>query len=161
MSDARALVPVLGPVVLLSLWLGAAVIVVAVVAPAAFAVLPTRTLAGALVGRVLPPLFWSGAVVGILAAMLARTAPGGVARLVAMLMVSVLCLVAQLVVAPRIERVRESVAGPMDALAPDDPRRAAFGRLHAASVALLGAAALATAAATVLSLRAAVPRNLP
>ena len=46
----------------------------AVVAPAAFAVLPTRTLAGALVGRVLPVLFWCGMLVGVGVAVL------GVAR---------------------------------------------------------------------------------
>jgi hypothetical protein len=37
------------------------------VAPAAFRVLPTRALAGALVGEVLPVLFWAGAVTGALA----------------------------------------------------------------------------------------------
>jgi hypothetical protein len=51
-------------VVGLSAWLGAAVLAATVVAPAAFAVLPTRSLAGALVGRVLPVLFYGGAVVG-------------------------------------------------------------------------------------------------
>ena len=51
--------------VLLSAWLGAAVLVATVVAPAAFAVLPTRTLAGALVGRVLPVLFIAGLVVAL------------------------------------------------------------------------------------------------
>ena len=53
-------------IALLAAWLGATIIVGAVVAPAAFAVLPTRTLAGAVVGRVLPPLFWSGAVIGVI-----------------------------------------------------------------------------------------------
>ena len=63
-------------VVALSAWLGAAVLVAAVVAPAAFAVLPTRTLAGALVGRVLPVLFYSGAVVGVVAALLGAYGDG-------------------------------------------------------------------------------------
>jgi hypothetical protein len=43
----------------------------------------------------------------------------------------------------RIDRVRLAIAGPIDALAVDDPRRIAFGRLHASSVALLGAAMVA------------------
>jgi len=51
--------------ILLSAWLGAAVLVTTVVAPAAFAVLPSRTLAGALVGRVLPVLFIAGLVVAL------------------------------------------------------------------------------------------------
>ena len=148
MNDARAIMPVAGAIVLLALWLGAAVVVAGVVAPAAFAVLPSRTLAGALVGRVLPVLFWSGAAVGVLAAVLARAVPDGLA---CMLAVTVACLSAQLIVAPRIEAVRRSVEGPIDALAREDARRIAFGRLHGASVALLGAAAVAATAALLLT----------
>jgi hypothetical protein len=151
MNDARALLPVAGAIVLLALWLGAAVVVTGVVAPAAFAVLPSRTLAGALIGRVLPVLFWSGAAVGVLAAVLARAVPDGRIRLACMLAVTVACLSAQLVVAPRIEAVRRSVEGPIDALAREDARRIAFGRLHGASVALLGTAALAATAALLLT----------
>ena len=151
MNDARAIMPVAGAIVLLALWLGAAVVVAGVVAPAAFAVLPSRTLAGALVGRVLPVLFWSGAAVGVLAAVLARAVPDGRMRLACMLAVTVACLSAQLIVAPRIEAVRRSVEGPIDALAREDARRIAFGRLHGASVALLGAAAVAATAALLLT----------
>jgi hypothetical protein len=151
MNDARAIMPVAGAIVLLALWLGAAVVVAGVVAPAAFAVLPSRTLAGALVGRVLPVLFWSGAAVGVLAAVLARAVPDGRMRLACMLAATVACLSAQLVVAPRIEAIRRSVDGPIDALAREDARRIAFGRLHGASVALLGAAALAATAALLLT----------
>jgi len=140
-------------VVALSAWLGAAILVAAVVAPAAFAVLPSRTLAGALVGRVLPVLFYAGAVVGLVVAILARgTMPSG-ARVVAGATITAACLAAQLLVAPRIERIRVDAARPIDELAPGDPRRAAFGRLHGVSVLLLGAAALAGGAALVLTLR--------
>src|SRR5437899_2098491 len=59
-------------VILLALWLGAGIVVSAVVAPAAFAVLPTRTLAGALVGRVLPVIFLSGIAVGAVVIALAK-----------------------------------------------------------------------------------------
>ncbi|HEU4723408.1 MAG TPA: DUF4149 domain-containing protein [Gemmatimonadaceae bacterium] len=142
-------------VVALSLWLGAALLVVAVVAPAAFAVLPTRTLAGALVGRVLPVLFWSGAAVGLLVVVLGRAQEGG-ARLLAGVALSLACLAAQLAIAPRIGRLRAAVAVPIDRLAPDDARRIAFGRLHAASVAMLGIAALAGSAALLFTVRALV-----
>ena len=47
----RPLTPALISIALVAAWLGAALVVAAVVAPAAFDVLPTRTLAGALVGR--------------------------------------------------------------------------------------------------------------
>jgi hypothetical protein len=152
-------------VVALSAWLGAAILVAAVVAPAAFAVLPTRNLAGALVGRVLPMVFYSGAAVGVLAAALGRTAPSSTARQVVGALMTVTCLVAQLLVAPRIERVRADAGRPIDELAAGDARRTAFGRLHAASVLLLGVAAMAGGAGLVLTLRAmpvaGTPRELP
>src|SRR2546430_1569733 len=47
---------------LLAVWIGAALLFALVVAPAAFAVLPSRTLAGALVGRGLPVIFYGGGV---------------------------------------------------------------------------------------------------
>ena len=141
-------------VVVLSAWLGAAVLAAAVVAPAAFAVLPTRSLAGALVGRVLPVLFYGGAVVGAVAVLLGRSWTTSVARLVAGVIMVATCLAAQLIVAPRIERVRADAGRPIDELAVGDPRRTAFGRLHGASVMLLGIAAVAGGAALVLTLRA-------
>ena len=58
-------VPLLAQLALLVLWLGGAVLFAAAVAPALFAVLPTRTLAGAVVGRVLPVIFYSGMLIGV------------------------------------------------------------------------------------------------
>jgi hypothetical protein len=140
----------------LALWLGAALLFSAAVAPALFAALPTRTLAGAVVGRLLPVIFYSGMAVG--AAVVAiellshgrwtwrgREGPGVVMLLS--------CAIAQLVVAPRIERLRTEIGGVLETLAPDDARRAAFGRLHGASVAWLGLAMLAAAVGIVLAAR--------
>lgn len=125
---------------LLWLWLGAALLFVAVVAPSAFAVLPTRALAGLLVGRVLPVIFWSGALVG---AVMAVGTSGW--RRYASLLVVVCSLAAQLGVAPRIQRLRAELGPDIEAIDASDPRRLAFGRLHAVSVALLGVAMLAAA----------------
>lgn len=154
MIGDRAMTSGLLSLIALSVWLGAAILVAAVVAPAAFAVLPTRALAGALVGRVLPVLFLAGTAVGILVALLTRGQASSMARIVAAVAMIIACLAAQLVVAPRIERVRIEAEGPVDRLAPGDPRRTAFGRLHGMSVALLGVAAIAGATALVLTLRA-------
>ena len=138
--------------VLLSAWLGAAVLVATVVAPAAFAVLPTRTLAGALVGRVLPVLFIAGLVVALASLWLDSGDRGRAIRVRrAMLVVAaVSCAAAQFVVAPRIERVRKEIDGPVEQLSPGDPRRIAFGRLHAASVAWLGLAMVAAVTTLIL-----------
>jgi hypothetical protein len=155
----RALAPTLGAFALLCGWIGAAVVVSAAVAPAAFAVLPSRTLAGALVGRVLPVLFWSGILVGVASAALTWSLPQRTARATAAAAVVLACAVAQLVVTPRIERIRSAVAGPMDALATGDERRIAFGRLHGVSVGLLGIAMLAALVAAVLLVRSMGSRS--
>jgi hypothetical protein len=152
---------VLVSALLLAAWLGAAALTGGVVAPAAFAVLPSRALAGALVGRVLPPIFVAGIVAGLLASALLWSA-GGVGRglrTALPLVVALACAGAQLGVAPRIARVRAAIGPSVEALAPTDPLRREFGRLHGVSVALLGVAAVAavagvaTAAAAVLRAR--------
>lgn len=130
---------------LLAAWFGAALITVAVVAPGAFEVLPSRTLAGAMVGRVLPTLFVAGMVIGILVAALARDPRSGtVSRWVAIpaVVTALSCGVAQFVITPKLDRLRAEIGGPVDALAADDARRVAFGMLHGYNVAGLGVAML-------------------
>jgi hypothetical protein len=151
----------LGSVVLLAAWLGSAVLVAAVVAPAAFAVLPSRTLAGALVGRVLPVLFWSGMVVGVAVALVTWSMPARGWRTSAALALAASCAAAQLVVAPRIERVRIQIGGAVDALDPGDPRRQAFGRLHGMSVAWMGVGMLAALLCLLLLVRLTAARSTP
>jgi uncharacterized protein DUF4149 len=136
----RAVVPVI-----VAVWLGAALLFAAAVAPAAFAVLPSRALAGALVGQVLPVVLIAGIPVGVLGFVLAA----GGRRVVrgALLLLAIACAVAQFAVGPRIGRLRQAIGPSLDALAADDPRRVAFGRLHVESVAWLGVAMLAAAVA--------------
>lgn len=138
--------------ILLSAWLGAAVLVATVVAPSAFAVLPSRTLAGALVGRVLPVLFIAGLVVALASLWLDSGDDGRAFHVRRALLVAaaVSCAAAQFAVAPRIERVRKKIDGPVEQLSRDDPRRIAFGRLHAASVAWLGLAMAAAVTTLIL-----------
>ena len=129
---------------LIACWGGAAILTIAIVTPAAFAVLPTRTLAGSLVGRVLPALFLSGILVGATVAALALSAGSRGAAITAAL-AAVACAIAQFVINPRIARMREEIGGPIEALPLDDARRVAFGLLHGYSVGGLGAAMLAAA----------------
>jgi len=136
--------------------LGAALLFAVVVAPAAFAVLPSRALAGLLVGRVLPVLFWSGAVVG--ACMLPTSA--GWRRLAALVLLAS-SLGAQLGVAPRIQRLRAALGPDLEGVAITDARRVAFGRLHAVSVALLGAGMLGAAALALVPLFSARVSGTP
>ena len=131
--------------VALSAWLGAGLLFAAVVAPAAFRVLPSRALAGALAGAVLPVLFWTGAAVGVAAMVLLRRPPARRwAFGLAVLLVGA-SLGSQLVVGRAIARVRASAGSAFEALPTDDPRRVTFGRLHALSVLLLGTGMLSAA----------------
>ena len=152
--DAHRPVAALTQIVLLALWIGAAAFFAAVVAPASFAVLPTRELAGALVGRALPVLFLLGITTGLL---VLAVEGGGVgrrrrtARRIAAAAIAVACAVAQFGIAPRIAAIRERLTTPLASLPTDDPQRVAFGRLHMQSVAWLGVAMLAGGVGLVLA----------
>jgi hypothetical protein len=144
-------------VIALAAWLGAALFFSATVAPGLFAVLPTRALAGAVVGRLLPVVFYTGIAVGALVAALevsAHRAWSWRGRETAAAVMIAACAIGQLVIGSRIERLRAEIGVPMDALPVTDPRRVEFGRLHGLSVAWLGLAMLAAAVALVLSARA-------
>jgi hypothetical protein len=149
--------PSLIEIVLLALWLGAAAFLALVVAPSLFAVLPTRTLAGAVVGRILPPVFIAGIVVGAIVLGLqvaGRRAWAWHGREIAGTTLIAACAIAQFIIAPQINRLRAEIGGPLEDLAASDARRVAFGRLHGISVAWLGLAMLAAAAAMIIAARA-------
>ena len=138
---ARNQVRALISIVLAAIWGGAALIVVTTVAPAAFRVLPTRSLAGALVGQVLPVLFISGLAIGTLLLVLApRGAPNGLLRRIGAIGTIAGCAIAQLVIGPKIAALRERIGPSVEALAATDPLRVAFGKLHGFSVLSLGTA---------------------
>jgi hypothetical protein len=151
--SARAMQLSITSIGLLAAWLGASLLVAAVVAPAAFAVLPTRTLAGALVGRVLPVLFWSGIALGVAIAFLGNRLDVGRFGIAAAVLLAAACAVAQFGIAPRIEALRIAIGGPIDALDASDPRRMAFGRMHGMSVLLMGIGMVAAFVALVILAR--------
>ena len=127
-------------------WIGAALLTAAVVAPAAFDVLPSRAFAGMLIGRVLRVLFLSGMAIGFLATLiewLDRVRPLRPVRVAAPLAMALACAAAQLLVAPRIAAIRGTIGSAIDLLGDEDPRRIAFGRLHALSVGYLAIAMIA------------------
>lgn len=143
-------------VAVLAFWLGAAGFFSVAVAPVLFAVLPTRTLAGEVVGRVLPGVFYSGIVVGVLIMVIEVASRGGWnlrGRETLGALIAAACAIAQFIVGPRIARLRAEIAAPIESLPVDDARRLVFGKLHGVSIAWLGVAMLAAAIALVLSAR--------
>lgn len=133
-------------IVVLSIWLGAVAYFIAVVAPAAFRVLPTRALAGALVGQTLPTIFIAGIVAGVVVLGLAlrtgRAIPWHRVHVSGGAVMAVLSVAAQFVIGHRIDRLLVTMGTAPDALPPGNPLRIAFGRLHALSVLCLGLAAV-------------------
>jgi hypothetical protein len=134
---------------LLSAWGGAALLTIAVVAPGAFRALPSRGMAGAVVGEVLPTIFITGIVIGLAVALLAGRNGAAAGATAASLASAGACAVAQFGINPRIVRLREMAGGSIDAWTQDDPRRVMFGMLHGYSVGALAVAMLAGAVALV------------
>ena len=139
-------------VVALSFWLGAAVLLAAVVAPALFAALPSRTSAGEVVGRVLPVLLWLGILVALIVGLIEVVARSGLLTKSAGFFIALACGYG-LVLGQRIDRLRTSVGQPIETLSASDPRRVDFGRMHGLSVAALGVGMLAAAGLTVSAVR--------
>ncbi len=156
---ARSLPMALMSMSLLAAWLGAAVFVAAVIAPVAFAVLPTRALAGAIVGRALPVLFTLGLLAGAAVAFMnhatgaGRMVTGGASALA-------LASVSALLLATRLRAAVAAMGRPVDALDITDARRVAFGRMHGLSVLLLGIGLLAAGVALVAIARHVNSRSI-
>jgi hypothetical protein len=134
---------------LLALWLGAAIFFSAAVAQSAFAVLPSRELAGAVVNRTLSIVNYSGFVVGLILLASSYFAKQNVSRVklwaeqLALLFLTAACGFGQFVIAAQLRGIREQIGRPIDEIATDDPLRIAFNDLHGYSVAVLSVAMIA------------------
>lgn len=131
--------------IVLAAWIGATLYFSVVVTRAAFAVLPTRTMAGALVGETLPILFDTGMLVGailVCAALLSRSGAARTASLAGGVAIVVVTALARFAILTRIARLRSVMPTAIDSLPASDPSRRAFGQLHAMSVGALGLALL-------------------
>jgi magnesium-transporting ATPase (P-type) len=128
----------------LSLWLGSIFFFAAVVAPTAFSLLPSRTLAGMVVGQSLSRLHWIGIVCGLvflLSSFLLALIEGGQSPfhsrdllLVAMMAVT---LAAHFGVERRMNALKADM-GVIDVVPQQDARRVEFNRLHVWSTRLEG-----------------------
>ena len=120
----------------LIVWLGA-LIFFPVVAQTAFSVLPTRHLAGSVVGRSLGILHWMGMISGavflasslIYSRLSAGTPHGFATRNVLICLMLVLTLVSQFGIIPRMGTLRASI-GEIDSVTADNPARLQFDALH-------------------------------
>ena len=129
----------------LGTWVGAGLFLTLVVAPAAFRLLPTPDLAGALVGHALTRFHLLAIGAGLLflisAAWLAANSPVAAGRIAVTLVVFMILLtvVSQFVVTPRMDALRTQMVaahGSISATRREDPMRASFGKLHGVSASL-------------------------
>ena len=148
--------------VLLTLWLGAAIFFSSVVAPSVFTVLRSFALpnaneiAGTIVTRTLSVVNIGGFLIGILLLLTffaRRSMPGRPALLVEFISLAIIVTTTGLghwLIAARMRALRASMVLPIDQIAVDDPRRIAFNNLHGYSVSALGLAMIAALVVIVL-----------
>lgn len=141
----------------LVVWLGGLIFFAFVLAPTVFSpgLLPSRQMAGSIVGRSLDRLHYvaivSGTVFLIASMLYSRIASGNArplaARHVLIVLMLLLTVISQFAISPKMHAIRAE-AGVIDDLPPDNPLRMEFDRLHVWSekfevaVLLLGLVAL-------------------
>lgn len=126
-------------VLLLSIWLGAALFFIAV-AQSAFAVVPQRELAGAVVNRTLSILNFAGIGIFVVLLLLSFVGRVGINKAllwverILLIVVVAACIVGQFVFGFWMAMKRAEIGRPIDELAADDPLRIQFTMLHEYSV---------------------------
>lgn len=146
---------------LIALWLGAALFFSFAVAQSAFAVLPSRELAGNVVSRTLAVVNYSGFIIGLVLLITSFISRQAVSRAkllieqILLLLITIACGVGQFVIGARLHGLRRQIGRPIDEIAVDNPLRADFNNLHVYSVIILMTAMIAAAIAFFLIARRA------
>ncbi|MBA3354804.1 MAG: DUF4149 domain-containing protein [Pyrinomonadaceae bacterium] len=140
---------------LLGLWLGAAVFFSSVVAPSVFSVLRAfqvpnvGEIAGTLVTRTLSVVNVSGFIISLFLLVTALAFGKGLGKrsffleLASLIVVAVTSVTGQWVIAAKMRALRVAMVLPVDQVPIDDARRVAFNRLHGYSVTALSIAMVA------------------
>ena len=138
-------------VLLLSVWLGSMIFFSFAVAPSAFAVLPTRELAGVMVTSAIGKVEVLGLVIGPLLILIQAASwrvrySSKAIKTVQPLLVVVMIAAAALSrfwISPRMVSLRGAMGGHIDDVPVADPVRIQFNDLHQYSVVLMGTAMIA------------------
>ncbi len=146
---------------LISLWLGAAVFFSFAVAPSVFSVLPARELAGLVVSRTLSIVNTGGFIISLLLLLSAPLFKNIVSRraffteIILLSIVALTTFIGQWVIAARLQSLRAAMGRPIDEISQTDPLRIAFNSLHGYSVMALSLGMIAAAIALLLIVRRA------
>ncbi|MCY7376414.1 MAG: DUF4149 domain-containing protein [Pyrinomonadaceae bacterium] len=131
---------------LLGLWLGAACFLSFAVAPGAFAVLPSREAAGAIVNRTLAIVNYSGIVIGLILLASSYIPKQNFSRVwlwierILLLVTTAACAFGQFFIGLKLQTLRAAIGRPIEEIAADDPLKIAFNDLHGQSVTVLSVA---------------------
>ena len=154
---------------LLGLWLGAAIFFGAAVAPALFGVLRAANLvnanelAGTIVSRLLSIINRGGFEISLFLIVTAYFMTRNESRLrrfaemISLAIMAIMTGVGQWVIAARMVALRAAMQGHIDQIVLSDPRRIAFDSLHGYSVTVMGVAMIAGLVAFVIMARASNP----
>ena len=152
---------------LIGLWLGAACFFSFAVAQSAFAVLPSRELAGLVVSRTLAIVNYSGLLIGLvlLASSFIKQSETNRFQLltekILLIIFTAACVVGQFVISLWLSYVRAQINRPIDELAIDDPLRITFNNLHEYSVWILITAMIAALVTFFLIGKKTVEKSIP
>lgn len=143
---------------LIGLWLGAAVFFSFAVAPVAFRTLSDREIAGAIVQRTLAIITRSSFWIGLFLIVSGffyykRVALKKFVTEISSLALLVVSSVLQFAIMVKMDVLREQIARPIDELAQTDPLRVAFNSLHGYSVIVLTVGMIAAVVAFLLIAR--------
>lgn len=144
---------------LLGLWLGAALFFGAAVAPALFSVLRgaglvnANELAGSIVTRLLRIVNQGGFEIALFLFVTAffinrnRSRLAQYAEVISLAIMAIMTGVSNWVISARLLELRKAMGAPIDQVAPGDPRRMSFDSLHRYSVIMMAVAMIAGLAA--------------
>jgi hypothetical protein len=148
---------------LLGVWLGAAVFFSTAVAPGVFSVLRgaglanANALAGSIITRLLTIINQGGFEISLFLLVMSFFTGYGQSkwvrygRIISLAMIVIMTGIGHWVVAARMSALRAAMQLPIDQIAADDPRRTAFNNLHRYSVLLLAVALCSGLAAFILT----------
>lgn len=150
----------------LGIWIGSMIFFSFAVAPGAFAVLPTRELAGAMVTITIGKIELLGLMIGPLLILI--QAAGWRARYssklnnglrVILILVMIACAaLSRFGISPRMVSLRAAMGGHIDDVPAADPLKVQFNDLHQYSVALMGTAMIAGIVVVFLTVRSWLKR---
>jgi hypothetical protein len=148
-------------VLLLGAWLGSMMFFSFGVAPSAFAVLPTREMAGVMVTSTIGKIEFLGMVIGplLIIVQLANWRSGSSSRATRTLKAALIVLMiasaglSRFWISPAMVSLRARMGGHIDDVAATDPLRIQFNDLHRYSVTLMGAAIVSGLVALFLTVR--------